>query len=278
VGTNHERLPIVAAIPNYNMGGHLRRLLPQVLEQGYDHVFVLDDASTDDSVEVVSGFGDAVTMVRSGANQGAGANRNQIIGQVDDATVIHFIDADMDIATPQAATVGRQLFARYAGQGVGAIGGLVRRADGSQEPFNYGPVFSLRTNVTSFPWMVDRIRHRPRLVEVFRRTGMPGTRQWPNILEPPQPTETYWLHEGNMLIDAGAFRAVGGYDPRFRSHEAQDLAIRLHKIGVKRRFEPSLETVHHYIDVRGKNRSRYEREAVRYMIRKHGLVRFLTDH
>ncbi|KUI29726.1 glycosyl transferase [Mycobacterium sp. IS-1742] len=268
----------MAAIPNYNMGGHLRRLLPQVLEQGYDHVFVLDDASTDDSVDVVGGFGDAVTMVRSGANQGAGANRNQIIGQVDDATVIHFIDADMDIATPRAATVGRELFARYAAQGVGAIGGLVRRADGSQEPFNYGPVFSLRTNVTSFPWMVDRIRHRPRMVEIFRRTGMPGTKHWPNILETPQPTETYWLHEGNMLIDAGAFRAVGGYDPKFRSHEAQDLAIRLHRIGVKRRFEPSLETVHHYIDVRGKNRSRYEREAVRYMIRKHGLVRFLTDH
>ncbi|WP_231737482.1 glycosyltransferase [Mycobacterium sp. IS-1742] len=278
MSTNRERLPIVAAIPNYNMGGHLRRLLPQVLEQGYDHVFVLDDASTDDSVDVVGGFGDAVTMVRSGANQGAGANRNQIIGQVDDATVIHFIDADMDIATPRAATVGRELFARYAAQGVGAIGGLVRRADGSQEPFNYGPVFSLRTNVTSFPWMVDRIRHRPRMVEIFRRTGMPGTKHWPNILETPQPTETYWLHEGNMLIDAGAFRAVGGYDPKFRSHEAQDLAIRLHRIGVKRRFEPSLETVHHYIDVRGKNRSRYEREAVRYMIRKHGLVRFLTDH
>lgn len=275
---NRLRLPIVAAIPNYNMGGHLRRLLPQVLEQGYDHVFVLDDASSDDSVDVVGGFGDTVTMVRSAVNQGAGANRNQIIGQVDDGTGIHFIDADMDIATPHSASVARDLFARYARQGVGAIGGLVRRADGSQEPFNYGPVFSLRTNVTSFPWMVDRIRHHPRLVEVFRRTGMPGTRHWPNILEAPQPTETYWLHEGNMLIDAGAFRAVGGYDPKFRSHEAQDLAIRLHKIGVRRRFEPSLETVHHYIDVRGKNRSRYEREAVRYMIRKHGLVRFLTDH
>ncbi|WP_231743102.1 glycosyltransferase family 2 protein [Mycobacterium sp. GA-2829] len=275
---NPERLPIVAAIPNYNMGSHLRRLLPQVLEQGYDHVYVLDDASTDESVEVVSGFGDAVTMVRSGANQGAGANRNQIIGQVDDATVIHFIDADMDIATPRSADVARELFARYAPDGVGAIGGLVRRADGSQEPFNYGPVFALRTNVTSVPWMVDRIRHHPRLVAVFRRTGMPGTRQWPNILDTPKPTETYWLHEGNMLIHAGAFRRIGGYDRRLRSHEAQDLAIRLDGIGVKRRFDPGLEVVHHYIDVRGKNRSRYERDAVRYLIRKHGVVRFLTDH
>ena len=48
-----KQLPVVAAIPNYNMGEHLRVLLPQVLSQRYDDIFVLDDASTDDSVDVV---------------------------------------------------------------------------------------------------------------------------------------------------------------------------------------------------------------------------------
>jgi len=45
--------PVVAAIPNYNMADSLRKLLPQVLSQSYDGVFVLDDASTDDTVDVV---------------------------------------------------------------------------------------------------------------------------------------------------------------------------------------------------------------------------------
>ena len=49
-----RELPVVAAIPNYNMGEHLRRLLPQVLAQHYDAVFVLDDASTDESADVVA--------------------------------------------------------------------------------------------------------------------------------------------------------------------------------------------------------------------------------
>ena len=60
-----KELPVVPAIPNYNMGDNLRRLLPQALAQNYDTVFVLDDASTDHSVDVVSEFGDEVKLVRS---------------------------------------------------------------------------------------------------------------------------------------------------------------------------------------------------------------------
>lgn len=35
--------------------------------------------------------------------------------------------------------------------------------------------------------------------------------------------------------------------------------------------------VHHYVDVRGKTRTRRHYQAVRYLIRKHGLKRYLTD-
>ena len=46
---SRNRLPVVAAIPNYNMARGLNTLLPQVTEQDYAAIFVLDDASTDDS-------------------------------------------------------------------------------------------------------------------------------------------------------------------------------------------------------------------------------------
>lgn len=267
---------VVAAIPNYNMGESLQRLLPQVLKQGYDRVVVLDDASTDNSVEVVAQFGPDVEILRSPVNQGAGANRNQIIGQTEDSALVHFIDADMDLVTEGIAGVARQLFARYAPGGVGAIGGLVRRADGSQDPFNFGPVFALKASLVAVPPVLDRFRNRPRLVRAIRRVGTPGRKYWPDIFEPPVPRETYWLHEGNMLINAGVFREVGGYDPGVRYHEAQDLAIRLDRLGVKRQFDPAIELIHHYIDVRGKSRSAQERKAVLYLIRKHGLTRYLT--
>ena len=80
-----------------------------------------------------------------------------------------------------------------------------------------------------------------------------------------------------MLILSGVFRSVGGYDSRLRHHEVQDLALRLEKRGIKTQFDPRIQVVHQHIDVRGKNRNGWERDATRYLIRKHGLRRFLTD-
>jgi GT2 family glycosyltransferase len=273
-----KQLPVVAAIPNYNMGDSLHQLLPQVLAQRYDSVFVLDDASTDNSVDVVGEYGNEVKLLRNPENRGAGANRNQIIAHLGDGAIIHFIDADMELETAETPAVARETVARYADRGVGLIGGLVSRVDGSQEYCNYGAVFSLWGNFTSnFPRLIDRLREKPRLAGAIQRMAAPIMRGWPNVLEPPVPAPAYWLHEGNMLIHSGLFRSVGGYDAVLRSHEIQDLAIRLEKMGIKRQFDPSIRVIHHHIDVRGKNRNKWANKATLYLIRKHGLFRFLAD-
>jgi len=273
-----KQLPVVAAIPNYNMADNLRKLLPQLLAQNYDAVFVLDDVSTDHSADVVSEFGDEVRFVRARENGGAAANRNQIIDQVTDESIIHFIDADMDLRTTETPAVAREMFARYADRGVGMIGGLVCRADGAQEYCNYGAVFSLWGNFTSnFPRLVDHWKHKPRLAAAVQKVSAPMMRGWPNVLEPPVASPAYWLHEGNMLVYSALFRSVGGYDAALRCHEAADLAIRMDRMGVARQFDPGIKVVHLHIDVRGKNRNKWANTATRQLIRKHGLFRFLTD-
>lgn len=273
-----RKMPVVAAIPNYNMGDNLNRLLPQVLAQGYDDVYVLDDASTDDSAEVVRQFGGDVKFVRSPRNQGAGANRNQIIDCVDDDTLIHFVDADMELHTDRIPETAREVFARYAHRGVGLVGGLVCRHDGVQEPHNYGAVFSAWGGLTSgLPVMIDRLRDKPRIASAAQRFAAPLMKDWPNILATPAPAPAYWLHEGNMLVGSGVLRSLGGYDPALRCHETQDLAIRMEKRGIGRQFDPEIKVVHLHIDVRGKNRNRWANRAVRQLIRKHGLMRWLCD-
>jgi GT2 family glycosyltransferase len=274
-----KELPVIAAIPNYNMANNLRRLLPQVLAQSYDRVFVLDDCSTDDTVDVVGEFGDDVTLVRGRVNGGPAANRNQIIDHVDDGATIHFIDADMDLATVGTAAVAREVMDRYAGGGVGLIGGLVTRLDGSQELDNYGAVFSLWGNSTaSVQLLIDRARRNPPRARAIRRIVAPIVKDWPNMLAPPVPRPVYWVHEGNMLVSSSLFKSIGGYDPVLRAHEAQDLAIRLERLGVKRQFDPSIQVIHHEIDVRGKSRQKWVNKASIHLLRKHGLIRFLTDH
>jgi GT2 family glycosyltransferase len=260
------------------MADNLGRLLPQILAQGYDKVFVLDDASTDHSAEVVREFSDEVKFVRSRQNGGAGANRNQIIDYVDDDAIIHFVDADMELKTTEIPTVAREVFARYADQGVGVIGGLVSRLNGMQEPHNYGTVFSLWGGLGSgIPLLIYSIREKQRIARAVQRLTAPMTKGWPKLLEPPVAEPAYWVHEGNMLVDSKVFSAVGGYDPNLRSHEIQDLAIRLEKMGVKRQFDPSIKVIHYHIDVRGKNRSQWSREATQYLLRKYGLWRWLTE-
>ncbi|HEY1842509.1 MAG TPA: glycosyltransferase [Mycobacterium sp.] len=272
-----QRIPVVAAVPNYNMGSHLRELIPQLLAQRYDRIFVLDDASTDDSVGVVNEFGHDVRLVRSPENRGAGANRNQIIDQVDDGTLIHFVDADMELRTADIPAVAREIAGRYVGQDVGVIGGLVSRPDGSQEYCNYGAAFSLWGNVTSnIPRLIDHWRHKPRLAGTVHRLVGPIATGWPDVLDEPTARPAYWLHEGNMLVYSDVFKAAGGYDPTLRSHEAQDFAIRLDKKGIKRQFDPGIRVIHHHIDVRGKNRAKWQNKAARQLIRKHGIVRFVA--
>jgi GT2 family glycosyltransferase len=126
--------------------------------------------------------------------------------------------------------------------------------------------------------MFDRMRNSPRLANAIHRVVAPMMRGCPYVLAPAVAEPAYWLHEGNMLVRSNFFRAVGGYNPILRSHEAQDLAIRLDKIGVKRYFDPSIRVIHHHIDVRGRNRSKWEAAARNHLIREHGVYRFITAH
>jgi len=198
---------------------------------------------------------------------------------VADGALIHFIDADMDLETAETPAVAREVAGRYADRGVGMIGGLVTLADGRQEWCNHGAVLSVWGNGTGFlQWSIERLREKPRLAGAIRRAVAPAIRDWPNTLEPPAPAPAYWVHEGNMLVYSTIFRSIGGFDPALRAQEIQDLSIRLEKRGIKRQFDPSIRVVHHHIDVRGKNRHKWENNATRYLIRKHGLYRFLTDH
>jgi GT2 family glycosyltransferase len=186
----------------------------------------------------------------------------------------------MDLITTDAPEVAKETMARYAERNVGVVGGLVSRTDGSQEPYNFGPVFSLGVNLTAgLPFAIDKLKDtHPSAAKAIQRVGRAVMEGWPNVLAKPEPTPTFWLHEGNMLVYSDVFKHVGGYDPKLRAHETQDLSIRLEKLGIKRQFDPSIEVVHHYIDVRGDARNSEQFRAMAYMIRKHGLGQWLTGN
>jgi len=267
-----EQLPVIAAVPNYNMGNHLLTLLPALLRHRYEAVCVLDDASTDGSVDIVRSFGPDVVLVCGSENMGAAANRNRILDYLTKPAIIHFVDADMEITTQDAPAVAQELMARYAGQQVGAVGGLVCRPGGGQDPFNYGPAVCLRSQLEyAAPILVDRAQSIPGAARIVQAIGLVARRGWPDILSPPRPRSTFWLHEGNMLIYSSVFRRIGGYDPAMRHHEALALAVKLSKANVKRQFDPAIAAIHYGTDVRGRARGSEKRDARRYLNQSYSL-------
>jgi len=84
---------ISVVIPNYNSGNTIGKCLEAVLSSKYDHyeVIVVDDASTDNSVDIINRF--PCRLIRFEKHAGAAKARNAGAGE-SVGEVIFFIDAD----------------------------------------------------------------------------------------------------------------------------------------------------------------------------------------
>ncbi len=89
--------PLVSVIiPTYNRAHLLGRAIQSVLDQTFEdyELIVVDDASTDDTEEIVNAFSDPrLRYVRHGENRGAPAARNTGI-QVSNGAYVGFLDSD----------------------------------------------------------------------------------------------------------------------------------------------------------------------------------------
>ncbi len=87
--------PLVSIIiPCYNTERYVGEAITSALEQTYRpiEVIVVDDGSTDKSMDVIRSFGDSVRIVE-GAHQGAAAARNKGVA-ASHGQLIQFLDAD----------------------------------------------------------------------------------------------------------------------------------------------------------------------------------------
>jgi glycosyltransferase involved in cell wall biosynthesis len=87
--------PLISVIiPNYNYGRYLAQAIDSVLEQTYPHVevIVVDDGSTDDSLNVLQSYGERIRWTQQ-RNQGVSAARNRGIAE-SRGTLVAFLDAD----------------------------------------------------------------------------------------------------------------------------------------------------------------------------------------
>ena len=270
-------LPIVAAIVNYNMAQDLYRLLGQVTKQDYDAVFVLDDASTDNSREIVKKYPNNVTLVAGKTNKGAGANRNRIMQALDYDAIIHFLDADVILQTDQVVKVIRTI---VPDQPFGFIGGLITNKNGLQSVWNYGSGTSLRSGIAAqmqANLIEPKLTTQPERAKRLRRRFENLLADWPDPLATPTRRPVYWAAEANFIVRSDIFKQFGGFDESIREIEALELAWRMQQQKLPRYFDPRIAVQHAAAQVRPYNRNLKKAGELAKLSRKISFMKWLTS-
>ncbi|MGH7157878.1 MAG: glycosyltransferase family 2 protein [Candidatus Saccharimonadales bacterium] len=265
---------VIAAIPHYNMPDTLKRLLGQVLSQGYSQVYVLDDNSKNCRIEdIIKPFGKAVKLISGKQNVGAGSNRNRILEAPASelrGAILHFIDADCTLVTKDIPATARRLFADNPV--LGAVGGLILNANGSKYPSNFSPhmsrLYGLATRIQRA--IAAIATHSPKRARRLRRAFQFFLTGWPDITEPAQARDVFCLAEANFFIPYDTFAKISGFDSTLRYHEAQDLARSLERLSLIRRFDPAVVVKHHAVQVRT-NRLAEKAQGFKHLVQKYGL-------
>jgi GT2 family glycosyltransferase len=244
---------LIAAVPNYNAAHNLPSLLAQLLKQGFDEILLLDDASTDDSVQLVeSNFAGKVTILTGTTNLGPAGNRNRVLSHLRSNDYILFIDADMELLSTGFRKHVLRIFEQETT--VAVIGGLIFDAHHEPMRFNYGYFSSaFRDSIGS---VIEEVAV---LVPPLRQLLRPLARLCTVNLDirygTPERKTVDWVSEALCFVRGDVFQEVGGFDERLQYHEGQDLALRIHQAGFTSLFWPEVHARHLEYHVRSHYRT-----------------------
>jgi len=214
-------MSITVAILNFNGKDELARLLPQVRAHGFRHIVVLDDGSTDGSVEWLGTQSD-ITTIAGQENLGPPRNRNRMLG-VPTEDIIVFLDNDIQLlGTDNAASVAAE-FERYPDAAV--VGPLIY--SNADEPmwYNWGHDFR------PYAWGVAEALNRMAIAHWNNQEVMATIREIAkgavSNFEEPGNREVDWVVEMFFAVRADVFRELNGFDPNFRMfHSGPDFCLR----------------------------------------------------
>jgi N-acetylglucosaminyl-diphospho-decaprenol L-rhamnosyltransferase len=220
-----------AVVVNYEAGPLLLTCVRSLFgdtSAGTPDVVVVDNGSTDGSVDDVRRAFPAVRVVTPGTNLGyaAGANRGIALTT---APVVAVANADLEVEPGTAAAMLARLRAE---PDLGAVGPALRNPDGTQYP-------SARTHVSSLDAFghaaLGRVWPRNRFTRHYRQLDA----DW------AQPRDVDWVSGALVFLRRTAVDSVGGWDERYFMYvEDVDLCWRLRRLGWRVAYDPGGAAVH----------------------------------
>lgn len=240
---------IIAAIPNFNAADNVIRLAKQLLNENLDDIYILDDASTDNSLEQIYELGEAVKVIEGETNLGPAGNRNRILPALQPGDIIMFVDADMELASRQIRPVIEGLFASETH--VAIVGGGIMNKKLKPMTYNYGlDVSPVKDKLGIYLERLAILLHFKILNWPLKMMARPFTNNLEIRFKTPFQQRVDWVSEGHCYIRASVFQAIGGFDGRMRYHEGKLLARRIRQEGWGVLFSPKIWTRHLQIHVR----------------------------
>jgi GT2 family glycosyltransferase len=231
-------LAMAVAIVSYDTKDVLEPCLRSVAAAGALETVVVDNGSTDGSIELVrQSFPDVVLVVNE-RNRGYGAAANQAIAACT-APAVLLLNSDTVLAPGALAELGGYLAAHPR---AGVVGPRLANADGSlqRSTFDYPSAGDMLLGETGLHLLVARL---PGVRERCLRT-------WAHDEARAVP----WLRGAALAIRRSAFDAVGGFDEEFFMYwEEVDLSRRMAAAGFATHFAPVTTVVH----VRAQSTSRH---------------------
>lgn len=247
---------VTVAVVSFNTRDHLLAALASVARHaGVPHeTVVVDNASTDGSVEAVRRAHPEVAVLANATNVGFGAANNQAAAV---ARGLHLLLLNSD-AELRPGALPALVAALDRRPGAAAAGPLTREPDGTIQ-VSFGPMLTPLAE-----W-----RQRALVRGVRRRDTSALARAEAAARVPQEPV---WVSASCLLVRKEAFAAVGGFDEGFFLYEEDvDLCVRLRAAGATILHVPEAEVVHHL----GRSTARSPRAALEYH-RSH--LRFYRKH
>ena len=204
-------MKVSIVIPNYNGRESLVENLPRVLTCGADEIIVIDDASTDGSVEEIERRYKDITVLRNKKNLGFSST---VDGGVEKASGDIIVLLNTDVSPRQDFL--EPLITHFSDLKVFAVGCL----DESPED--------------------NKIILRGRGVGVWQRGFLVHQRG------EVDKTDTLWVSGGSGAFRKDLWQKLGGFDPLYNPFywEDIDLSYRALKAGYKTLFDPKSQVVH----------------------------------
>lgn len=214
-------------VVSYNSRAHLRACIEPLSELSEVHVVVVDNASTDSSLEAIADLSATTLALQENRGFAYGCNVGWRVGE---APYVLSLNPDGQL---DAEALERLVRVLENHPEAGAVGPRIVGADGSLS-YSLRRFPRLRSTYAQALFL-HRVQARARWTDELVRDERVYSR----------PSSPDWISGACMLVRRSALERVDGWDERFFLYcEDADLCLRLRRDGYDVRYEPAAVCTH----------------------------------